>query len=125
MQGPASLTLVGAPGRGPTVHLEGGRLLTHVHPGALQAGHFIITAPGAEIRVTGTIFEVRHRPEGVSVSVARGAVEVRRGAAATVPVKAGQHLPTDGQRAKPRPEVDEYLRGGDEMLRDLQGLEAP
>lgn len=56
---------------------------------------FVIEAAGRVVRVVGTQFDVRNRPDGLAVIVARGAVQVRGGA--DMPAAGGYEL-HPGQR---------------------------
>ncbi len=58
------------------VYLETGEAFFEVN--ADDARAFFVSSGDAEIRVTGTKFNVRHGPASVTVSVAEGHVEVRR-----------------------------------------------
>lgn len=63
------------------VYLESGEAFFDVRKDDARA--FLVVSGDAEIRVTGTKFNVRQGPAGVTVSVAEGHVEVRRRAANT------------------------------------------
>lgn len=58
------------------IYLRSGEAFFDVRKGDARA--FVVSSGDAEIRVTGTKFNVRQGPAGVTVSVAEGEVEVRR-----------------------------------------------
>ncbi|NHK27166.1 DUF4880 domain-containing protein [Parvularcula flava] len=62
------------------IHLQGGEGYFDVRKG--DARPFIVASGTTQVRVTGTKFNVRQGPAGVTVSVAEGAVEVERRAPA-------------------------------------------
>ena len=65
------------------VMMHGGEVIFDVAADARRP--FEIEAAGEVVRVVGTRFDVRDRPEGLAVVVARGVVQVRPGAGAAAP----------------------------------------
>lgn len=91
---------------------------------------FVVSADGVQVRAVGTAFSVRRVPDGVTVVVAEGRVEITR-KDANDPARAalGASMVSPGERARVRRGVQEFpaevekLAAGD--LRDALAWQAP